>query len=429
MAAPRPCSGRAATSGCLARCRHAGDWEAVHARVGRTITVSVTTISSASVWRARPRRSWRCQTLPRRIGAPVRFVLSDGASGQVPRASWRGHGDRSGDRARGSRPPCVARGDRLEVEDVALLESDLSGRALRPLLSLEDAVGARATHDFAEDSARDAQRHRARAARQGRRDCTCARACRRRRARRQRRRRRERDKGRGDSRGQPGEPLMRSARGSSGPGKWRSSMFARQIRGSPRWRSSPPSAAQPAAASAQTPTKPTDNYDELFQRYLHGGARARNQRRPRFRRWAWMNGLALDRRAQKRQRPGDHPRRREHYRQRHGRLERCPRTAVRSAAVPKLFGFEKKTAGFADPTALVAAKTATPISRVAGTTTRAGELTALITARVSDVLPNGDMVVEGVREIEINGDRQIVVLTGRRPRQRTSIRTTSCSPP
>jgi flagellar L-ring protein precursor FlgH len=31
---------------------------------------------------------------------------------------------------------------------------------------------------------------------------------------------------------------------------------------------------------------------------------------------------------------------------------------------------------------------------------------------VSDLLPNGDMVVEGVREIEINGDRQIVVLTG-----------------
>ena len=35
-----------------------------------------------------------------------------------------------------------------------------------------------------------------------------------------------------------------------------------------------------------------------------------------------------------------------------------------------------------------------------------------MTARVSDVLPNGDLVVEGVREIEINGDRQFVVLTG-----------------
>ena len=46
------------------------------------------------------------------------------------------------------------------------------------------------------------------------------------------------------------------------------------------------------------------------------------------------------------------------------------------------------------------------------TTTFRGLLTAQMTARVSDVLPNGDLVVEGVREIEINGDRQIVVLSG-----------------
>jgi flagellar L-ring protein precursor FlgH len=39
-------------------------------------------------------------------------------------------------------------------------------------------------------------------------------------------------------------------------------------------------------------------------------------------------------------------------------------------------------------------------------------LTATLTARVAEVLPNGDLVLEGVREIDINGDRQIVVLTG-----------------
>jgi flagellar L-ring protein precursor FlgH len=33
-------------------------------------------------------------------------------------------------------------------------------------------------------------------------------------------------------------------------------------------------------------------------------------------------------------------------------------------------------------------------------------------ARVVEVLPNGDLVLEGIREIDINGDRQIVVLTG-----------------
>jgi flagellar L-ring protein precursor FlgH len=82
-----------------------------------------------------------------------------------------------------------------------------------------------------------------------------------------------------------------------------------------------------------------------------------------------------------------------------------------SAGVSKLFGVEKKLPSSTDPTALVAAKTTTDF-KGAGTTTRAGELTAQMTARVSDVLPNGDLVVEGVREIEINGDRQIVVLSG-----------------
>src|SRR6187455_1590496 len=48
----------------------------------------------------------------------------------------------------------------------------------------------------------------------------------------------------------------------------------------------------------------------------------------------------------------------------------------------------------------------------AGGTTRTTDLTAMVTARVSEVLPNGDLVVEGIREVEINGDRTLVVLTG-----------------
>jgi flagellar L-ring protein precursor FlgH len=47
-----------------------------------------------------------------------------------------------------------------------------------------------------------------------------------------------------------------------------------------------------------------------------------------------------------------------------------------------------------------------------GTTSRTSTLTAMITGRVTDVLPSGDLVIEGVREIDINGDRQVVVLTG-----------------
>jgi flagellar L-ring protein precursor FlgH len=47
-----------------------------------------------------------------------------------------------------------------------------------------------------------------------------------------------------------------------------------------------------------------------------------------------------------------------------------------------------------------------------GGSSRTGTFTAMLTARVTDVLPNGDLVVEGVRQIEINTDRQVVVLTG-----------------
>ena len=47
-----------------------------------------------------------------------------------------------------------------------------------------------------------------------------------------------------------------------------------------------------------------------------------------------------------------------------------------------------------------------------GGTTRSTQLSATLTARVVEVLPNGDLVIEGVREIDINGDRSLIVLTG-----------------
>ncbi|ODS53920.1 MAG: hypothetical protein ABS36_12000 [Acidobacteria bacterium SCN 69-37] len=47
-----------------------------------------------------------------------------------------------------------------------------------------------------------------------------------------------------------------------------------------------------------------------------------------------------------------------------------------------------------------------------GGTTRTTELFATLTARVVEVLPSGDLVVEGVREVDINGDRSVVVLSG-----------------
>ena len=77
----------------------------------------------------------------------------------------------------------------------------------------------------------------------------------------------------------------------------------------------------------------------------------------------------------------------------------------------QLFGAEKALPSAIDPTNLVGASSGTQF-KGSGATTRSGTLTATITARVIEVLPNGDLVLEGVREIDINGDRQIVVLTG-----------------
>jgi flagellar L-ring protein precursor FlgH len=47
-----------------------------------------------------------------------------------------------------------------------------------------------------------------------------------------------------------------------------------------------------------------------------------------------------------------------------------------------------------------------------GGSTRNSTITAVMTARVTEVLPNGDLVLEGVRQIEVNTDKQVVVLTG-----------------
>ena len=48
----------------------------------------------------------------------------------------------------------------------------------------------------------------------------------------------------------------------------------------------------------------------------------------------------------------------------------------------------------------------------AGTTNRSGELAASITARVTGVLPNGNLKIFGKREITINNEQQYIALAG-----------------
>lgn len=47
-----------------------------------------------------------------------------------------------------------------------------------------------------------------------------------------------------------------------------------------------------------------------------------------------------------------------------------------------------------------------------GTTSRSGQLTATISAKIVEVLPNGNMAIEGRREITVNEEEQIIKLTG-----------------
>jgi len=163
-----------------------------------------------------------------------------------------------------------------------------------------------------------------------------------------------------------------------------------------------------ASASAQTPAQPppSDGYDEAFVRYLQ---EARKPLPPSID-WNWMTGLASDRRAR---RPNDVVTIKvvENISASGTADAALGKTSGSNVALTGLAGVERKLSPYMDPTALIDVKSDNQFKGT-GSTNRAGVLTAVLSARVADVLPNGDLVVEGVREIEINGDRQIVVLTG-----------------
>jgi flagellar L-ring protein FlgH len=47
-----------------------------------------------------------------------------------------------------------------------------------------------------------------------------------------------------------------------------------------------------------------------------------------------------------------------------------------------------------------------------GTTTRQGQITGVLTAKVVEVFPNGNLRIEGQKSVIINGEKQITILTG-----------------
>lgn len=169
-----------------------------------------------------------------------------------------------------------------------------------------------------------------------------------------------------------------------------------------------PAAAAPAPAKAkkaEPAAPPPDAQDKALARYLET-ARSMPSADPN----AWMQGLTLDLRAR---RVNDILTVRVE--------ETIAATGTADTAIGKststgvgistLLGLQSKIPAGVGLGDLASSQSNTDFSG-SGTTARASALTATISARVAEVLPNGDLLVEGVREIEINGDRQVVVLTG-----------------
>lgn len=168
--------------------------------------------------------------------------------------------------------------------------------------------------------------------------------------------------------------------------------------------------AFPAFAAEKTPAvpKPTVSYDELLQRYLElARTMPTTTAAPGT---LWMTGLFGDVRARQ---VNDLVTVRviENVLATGSANSTLDKNSSGSASVTKLFGLDTKFPGFLDPTSLAALGANTEFAG-GGMTTRQGNLNAVVTARVAEVLPNGDLALEGIREIDINGDRQIVVLTG-----------------
>lgn len=169
--------------------------------------------------------------------------------------------------------------------------------------------------------------------------------------------------------------------------------------------------ASPGLAAGKTerkaPPQASDSYDELYARYL---VSARTQPQVPADQNRWLASLMTDLRARN---VNDivTVRVTESIIGTGTADSNISKSTSASGALPGFFGLEGKLPGFIDPTNLAGLDSDSKF-KGAGTTSRASALTAIMTARVADVLPSGDLVIEGVREIDINGDRQIVVLTG-----------------
>ena len=91
-----------------------------------------------------------------------------------------------------------------------------------------------------------------------------------------------------------------------------------------------------------------------------------------------------------------------------------------AAGIPNLMGLETSgVSKYMDLSKLLNASASSKFDG-SGSTTRKENLNATIAARVTDVLANGNMLIEGRRNVLVNQEDQIIILTGMvRPRDIT----------
>ena len=88
------------------------------------------------------------------------------------------------------------------------------------------------------------------------------------------------------------------------------------------------------------------------------------------------------------------------------------RASTVTAGIPNLLGLEKlPIKSWADLNQLLSVSNDTKFAG-SGSTSRQETLQATISAKVLDVLPNGNLLIEGRRNVKVNNEDQIIVLTG-----------------
>lgn len=95
------------------------------------------------------------------------------------------------------------------------------------------------------------------------------------------------------------------------------------------------------------------------------------------------------------------------------------RTTDMNLGLTNFFGLENRYSSsnnFFNPFAGVQSNSGSAFDG-SGTTARSGALTAFISARIIQIMPNGNFIIEGNREVRVNSENQIITLTGMvRPR-------------